>query len=155
MERGTDKGASGGIAMGLIMEGERVQILSDIQGMEDFLGDMDFKVAGTTKGITAIQMDIKIAGIGKEILQKALEQARRGRLYILDKILQVMSEPRKELSPYAPKIIRTLVDPDKIRDTQDRRKDQTGLLTKPVSDRHRGRWEGVHYVLAWNPEKVP
>ncbi|MGI6698033.1 MAG: polyribonucleotide nucleotidyltransferase [Clostridiales bacterium] len=105
-----------GIAMGLIMEGERVQILSDIQGMEDFLGDMDFKVAGTTKGITAIQMDIKIAGIGKEILQKALEQARRGRLYILDKILQVMSEPRKELSPYAPKIIRTLVDPDKIRD---------------------------------------
>ena len=105
-----------GIAMGLIMEGERVQILSDIQGMEDFLGDMDFKVAGTTKGITAIQMDIKIAGIGKEILQKALEQARRGRLYILDKMLQVISEPRKELSPYAPKIIRTLVDPDKIRD---------------------------------------
>ena len=105
-----------GIAMGLIMEGERVQILSDIQGMEDFLGDMDFKVAGTAKGITAIQMDIKIAGIGKEILQKALEQARKGRLYILDKMLQVISEPRKELSPYAPKIIRTLVDPDKIRD---------------------------------------
>ena len=105
-----------GIAMGLIMEGEKVQILSDIQGMEDFLGDMDFKVAGTAKGITAIQMDIKIAGIGKEILQKALEQARKGRLYILDKMLQVISEPRKELSPYAPKIIRTLVDPDKIRD---------------------------------------
>ncbi|HOC09291.1 MAG TPA: polyribonucleotide nucleotidyltransferase, partial [Bacillota bacterium] len=90
-----------GIAMGLIMEGEKVQILSDIQGMEDFLGDMDFKVAGTAKGITAIQMDIKIAGIGKEILQKALEQARKGRLYILDKMLQVISEPRKELSPYA------------------------------------------------------
>ena len=105
-----------GIAMGLIMEGERVQILSDIQGMEDFLGDMDFKVAGTAKGITAIQMDIKIPGIGKEILQKALEQARKGRLYILDKMLQVISEPRKELSPYAPKIIRTLVDPDKIRE---------------------------------------
>ncbi|HOO11841.1 MAG TPA: polyribonucleotide nucleotidyltransferase [Bacillota bacterium] len=105
-----------GIAMGLIMEGEKVQILSDIQGMEDFLGDMDFKVAGTAKGITAIQMDIKIPGIGKEILQKALEQARKGRLYILDKMLQVISEPRKELSPYAPKIIRTLVDPDKIRE---------------------------------------
>ena len=105
-----------GIAMGLIKEGEKVQILSDIQGMEDFLGDMDFKVAGTAKGITAIQMDIKIPGIGREILQKALEQARKGRLYILDKMLQVISEPRKELSPYAPKIIRTLVDPDKIRD---------------------------------------
>jgi polyribonucleotide nucleotidyltransferase len=105
-----------GIAMGLIMEEDRVQILSDIQGMEDFLGDMDFKVAGTAKGITAIQMDIKIQGIGKEILERALEQAKQGRLYILDKMLEVIPEPRKELSPYAPKIIRTLVDPEKIRD---------------------------------------
>lgn len=105
-----------GIAMGLIKEDTKVQILSDIQGMEDFLGDMDFKVAGTAKGITAIQMDIKIAGIGRDILEKALEQARKGRLYILDKMLQVIPEPRKELSPFAPKIIRTLVDPDKIRD---------------------------------------
>ena len=105
-----------GIAMGLIMEGDRVQILSDIQGMEDFLGDMDFKVAGTSKGITAIQMDIKIQGIGRDILEKALAQARQGRLYILGKMLEVISKPRKELSPYAPKIIRTLVDPEKIRD---------------------------------------
>ncbi|MDD3850787.1 MAG: polyribonucleotide nucleotidyltransferase, partial [Firmicutes bacterium] len=94
-----------GIAMGLIMEGDRVQILSDIQGMEDFLGDMDFKVAGTSKGITAIQMDIKIQGIGRDILEKALAQARQGRLYILDKMLNVISMPRKELSPDAPKII--------------------------------------------------
>jgi len=105
-----------GIAMGLITDGEKVQILSDIQGMEDFLGDMDFKVAGTEKGITAIQMDIKVLGIGRDIVKKALEQARQGRLYILGKMLEALPEPRKELSSYAPKIIRMLVDPEKIRD---------------------------------------
>ena len=105
-----------GVAMGLMKEKDNVAILTDIQGMEDFLGDMDFKVAGTSKGITAIQMDIKIAGIDRPILERALEQARVGRLFILDKMLSVISEPRKELSPYAPKIITTRVDPDKIRD---------------------------------------
>jgi len=105
-----------GIAMGLIKEGDNVVILSDIQGMEDFLGDMDFKVAGTTKGITAIQMDIKIAGIDRDILKNALEQARQGRLYILGKMMEAISEPRQETSPYAPKIIRMTIDPDKIRD---------------------------------------
>ncbi|MBA1333912.1 MAG: Polyribonucleotide nucleotidyltransferase [Firmicutes bacterium] len=105
-----------GIAMGLIKEEDKVAILSDIQGIEDFLGDMDFKVAGTANGITAIQMDIKIAGIGKDILEKALEQARQGRLYILDKMLEAIPEPRPEISPYAPKIIRMLVDPEKIRE---------------------------------------
>jgi len=105
-----------GVAMGLMKEKGNVAILTDIQGMEDFLGDMDFKVAGTSKGITAIQMDIKIAGIDRPILERALEQARVGRLFILDKMLSVISTPRKELSPYAPKIITTRVDPDKIRD---------------------------------------
>ncbi|MEA4846141.1 MAG: polyribonucleotide nucleotidyltransferase [Clostridiaceae bacterium] len=105
-----------GVAMGLMKEKGNVAILTDIQGMEDFLGDMDFKVAGTSKGITAIQMDIKIAGIDRPILERALEQARVGRLFILDKMLSVISEPRKELSPYAPKIITTRIDPDKIRD---------------------------------------
>lgn len=105
-----------GVAMGLMKEKDKVAILTDIQGMEDFLGDMDFKVAGTEKGITAIQMDIKIAGIDKPILERALEQARIGRLFILDKMLQTISAPRKELSPYAPKIITTKIDPDKIRD---------------------------------------
>ena len=105
-----------GVAMGLIKEGEHVAILTDIQGMEDFLGDMDFKVAGSEKGITAIQMDIKIAGIDRPILEKALEQARVGRLHILSKMNEVISKPRPELSPYAPKIIQTRVDPDKIRD---------------------------------------
>ncbi|MGF7057113.1 polyribonucleotide nucleotidyltransferase [Brassicibacter mesophilus] len=105
-----------GIAMGLIKSDDKVQILTDIQGMEDFLGDMDFKVAGTEKGITAIQMDIKIAGINREILKEALERARIGRLYILDKMNEVISAPRKELSPYAPRILTMNVNPDKIRD---------------------------------------
>lgn len=105
-----------GVAMGLVKEGDHFTILTDIQGMEDALGDMDFKVAGTEKGVTAIQMDIKIAGINKEILTQALEQARRGRMHILGKMLEVISEPNKELSPYAPRIITMEIDPDKIRD---------------------------------------
>lgn len=104
-----------GVAMGLIKEGEKFAILTDIQGVEDHLGDMDFKVAGTKTGITAIQMDIKIAGINRDILKEALEQARLGRLFIMGKMLEVISEPRKELSPFAPRIITTSIDPDKIR----------------------------------------
>lgn len=105
-----------GVAMGLIKEGDQVSILTDIQGIEDFLGDMDFKVAGTSKGITAIQMDIKISGIGKEILAMALEKAKKGRMFILNKMLETIKEPKKDISPYAPRIIRLDVDPDKIRD---------------------------------------
>ena len=107
-----------GIAMGLIKDeaSHRIAVLSDIQGMEDFLGDMDFKVAGTTKGITAIQMDIKIKGIDREILSTALAQAREGRLYILDKMLQTLAAPRPELSKWAPKITSFMIDPEKIGD---------------------------------------
>ncbi len=107
-----------GIAMGLMKseDGSKVVILSDIQGLEDFFGDMDFKVAGTTKGITAIQMDIKIKGIDENILRQALEQARQGRLFILDKMLSVLPAPREELSKYAPKIVSFTIDPDKIRE---------------------------------------
>ena len=107
-----------GIAMGLIKDADhhRVAVLSDIQGLEDFLGDMDFKVAGTSEGITAIQMDIKIKGIDEEILTKALEQARLGRLFILDKMLNVLPAPRAELSKWAPKIVSFSIAPDKIRD---------------------------------------
>jgi len=105
-----------GVAMGLIKQDDKVTILTDIQGMEDFLGDMDFKVAGTKNGITAIQMDIKIKGIDEEILKIALQRARDARLFILDKMLSVISEPRKELSPYAPRIYTITVDPEKIRD---------------------------------------
>lgn len=104
-----------GIAMGLIKEGDKVAILSDIQGMEDFLGDMDFKVAGTEKGITAIQMDIKIHGIDRAILKQALAQANQGRMHILGKMIEVIDKPRAELSPYAPRIQHMKIDPDKIR----------------------------------------
>ncbi|NLB42660.1 MAG: polyribonucleotide nucleotidyltransferase [Clostridiales bacterium] len=107
-----------GVAMGLIKneDSDKVAILTDIQGLEDHMGDMDFKVAGTEKGITAIQMDIKINGIGREILAEALEQARIGRLHILDSMLKVIDKPRENLSPYAPKVINFSIHPDKIRD---------------------------------------
>lgn len=105
-----------GIAMGLIKEDDNVAILSDIQGMEDHLGDMDFKVAGTKDGITAIQMDIKIAGIDRPILEEALQKARIGRLFILSKMEECISEPREELSQYAPKIFTMNINPDKIRE---------------------------------------
>ena len=105
-----------GIAMGLIKDGEQFSILSDIQGMEDHLGDMDFTVAGTSAGVTAIQMDIKIDGIDRAILTQALEQAREGRMHILGKMLEVMKAPRTSLSQYAPKIIIMQINPDKIRD---------------------------------------
>lgn len=109
-----------GIAMGLI-EGinedgtSRYAILSDIQGMEDFLGDMDFKVTGTPDGVTALQMDIKVHGLSREILEQALNQAKEGRAHILENMLEELSEPRKELSPYAPRVIFMRVDPDKVR----------------------------------------
>lgn len=105
-----------GIAMGLMMLDEDFTILTDIQGLEDALGDMDFKVAGTTEGITALQMDIKIGGVTSEIMSQALEQARQGRLFILDKMKEAIAEPRAELSPYAPRIITMEIPVDKIRD---------------------------------------
>ena len=103
-----------GIAMGLIKEEDRYAVLTDIQGIEDHLGDMDFKVAGTEKGITALQMDIKIAGVTDEIMRQALAQARDARLYILDVMRQVIPAPRPELSPYAPRILTVKIDVDKI-----------------------------------------
>ncbi|EEK77494.1 polyribonucleotide nucleotidyltransferase [Bacillus luti] len=105
-----------GIAMGLVKSGEHYTILSDIQGMEDHLGDMDFKVAGTAQGVTALQMDIKIDGLSREILEEALQQAKVGRVHILNHMLSVIAEPRTELSAYAPKIITMTINPDKIRD---------------------------------------
>lgn len=110
------KASVAGIAMGLIKEEEKTVILADIQGMEDHLGDMDFKVAGTREGITAIQMDIKIAGIDREILKEALKKAREGRLFILSKMEEAIASPRPELSKYAPKIFTMNIVPDKIRE---------------------------------------
>lgn len=105
-----------GIAMGLVSDGENYTILTDIQGLEDHLGDMDFKVAGTKDGITALQMDIKIQGITEQILTEALEQAKKARMEILAELTSTISEPRKELSPYAPKIEMIQIDPAKIKD---------------------------------------
>ncbi|MDT2757298.1 polyribonucleotide nucleotidyltransferase [Enterococcus asini] len=104
-----------GIAMGLVSDGENYTILTDIQGLEDHLGDMDFKVAGTREGITALQMDIKIQGITEQILKEALSQAKKARFEILDQLESTLAEPRKELSPYAPKIEMIQIDPEKIK----------------------------------------
>ena len=105
-----------GIAMGLIKEGDQTAVLSDILGVEDHLGDMDFKVAGTAEGITAFQMDLKIEGLGREVMARALEQARQGRLFILDRMSDAISQPRSDLSPYAPRIQVITIPVDRIRD---------------------------------------
>jgi polyribonucleotide nucleotidyltransferase len=105
-----------GIAMGLIKEGDRVMVLSDILGLEDHLGDMDFKVTGTKHGVTALQMDIKIAGITPSLMRQALDQARTGRLLILERMAEALIQPRHNLSPYAPRIFTLKVKQDKIRE---------------------------------------
>jgi polyribonucleotide nucleotidyltransferase len=105
-----------GIAMGLVKEGERFAVLTDILGDEDHLGDMDFKVAGTSEGVTALQMDIKIQGITREIMGRALEQAKAARLHILDKMNAVLAAPREKMSEWAPTIMTFKIDPEKIRD---------------------------------------
>jgi len=110
------KAAVAGVAMGLVKEGDKFQVLTDILGDEDHLGDMDFKVAGTRNGVTALQMDIKITGITKEIMQVALDQAKAGRLYILDHMDKVLAAPRAQMSEWAPSIITIKIDPDKIRE---------------------------------------
>lgn len=105
-----------GVAMGLIREGDEFTVLTDLQGLEDALGDMDFKVAGTEVGVTAIQMDIKIAGINKAILKQALAQARDGRMFIMGKMMEAINKPRESLSEYAPRVHTMMINPDKIRD---------------------------------------
>ena len=103
-----------GAAMGLIKEGDEVRILTDIQGLEDFLGDMDFKVAGTDSGITALQMDMKVTGLSMDVISKAIQQALPARIHILEEMLKAIEEPRKELSPYAPRLLTMNIDPDLI-----------------------------------------
>jgi polyribonucleotide nucleotidyltransferase len=105
-----------GVAMGLVLEGSRFKVLTDILGDEDHLGDMDFKVAGTRDGVTALQMDIKVEGITPEIMRVALAQAREGRLHILDEMAKVIRTPREKMSEWAPSIITLKIDPEKIRD---------------------------------------
>lgn len=141
-----------GIAMGLVKKDEHYTILTDIQGMEDHLGDMDFKVAGTAKGVTALQMDIKIDGLSREILEEALIQARAGRMQILEHMMTTISEPRKQLSKYAPKIITIKINPEKIRDvigsggkTINKIIDETGVKIDTEQD-------GTIYISSANEE---
>ncbi|MEK4253008.1 polyribonucleotide nucleotidyltransferase [Ureibacillus sp. FSL K6-2830] len=141
-----------GIAMGLVKKGEHYTILTDIQGMEDHLGDMDFKVAGTEKGVTALQMDIKIDGLSREILEEALMQAREGRLKILEHMKQTIAKPREQLSKYAPKIISIKINPEKIRDvigsggkTINKIIDETGVKIDTEQD-------GTIYISSVNEE---
>ncbi len=145
-----------GVAMGLIKDdvNNKLHILTDIQGIEDFFGDMDFKVAGTEEGITAIQMDIKIKGINREILTRALEQARQGRLHILGKMLEVLPAPRAELSKFAPKIVSFSINPDKIRDvigsggkTINKIIDETGVKIDISED-------GTIFIAAVDADKI-
>jgi len=142
-----------GIAMGLIKEEDKVAVLSDIQGMEDFLGDMDFKVAGTSEGITAIQMDIKIHGIDKKILEHALERARVGRLHILDKMLECIDKPRPELSQYAPKIIIMKIKPEKIRDVIGSGGKVINKIIEETGVKIDIEDDGTVFIAAENPEK--
>jgi len=143
-----------GIAMGLIMEGEYYTVLSDIQGMEDHEGDMDFKVAGTKDGITALQMDIKISGITEEILKEALEQARLGRLHILEHMNEVIPSYRKEMSKYAPKVKMIRINPDKIREVIG---SGGKIITQIIEDNNMvkidieqdGRVFLMHYDMKW------
>ena len=100
--------------MGLMMDGETPYVLTDLMDAEDFAGDMDFKVTGTTEGVTALQMDMKVHGLPVEILEKAIEQSHEGRMFILRHMLEVIPEPRKEISPYAPRIEKLMVNPEKI-----------------------------------------
>mgnify|MGYP000942315439 CR=1 FL=1 len=141
-----------GIAMGLIKEGDELAILTDIQGIEDFLGDMDFKVAGTKDGITALQMDIKIKGLSKDILYRALKQARKAYLYILEKMTNVIAEPRPELSPYAPRIFIMHIDPDKIRDVIGPGGKMINKITQDTETEIEIEPDGKIYIAAVNPE---
>ncbi len=144
--------AVAGIAMGLIKEGDRVAILSDIQGIEDFLGDMDFKVAGTARGITALQMDIKTRGISLEILSRALEQADRGYRHILGIMQDRIDRPRPELSPYAPRMITMQIEVDKIRDVIGPGGRMINKITAETGVEINIESDGKVYILAVDPE---
>ena len=133
-----------GVAMGLVKEGDRFQVLTDILGDEDHLGDMDFKVAGTRNGVTALQMDIKINGITREIMQVALDQAQAGRLHILDEMDKVLAAPRAKMSEWAPSIITIKIDPEKIREVIGKGGAVIRAITEETGthDRHRERRHG-------------
>ena len=141
-----------GIAMGLIKKGEHYSILTDIQGMEDHLGDMDFKVAGTAKGVTALQMDIKIDGLSRNILEEALTQAKIGRMHILESMLATLNQPREKLSTYAPKIVVIKINPDKIRDVIGPGGKQINKIIEETGVKIDTEQDGTIYIASANEE---
>ncbi|MGP4072200.1 polyribonucleotide nucleotidyltransferase [Piscibacillus sp. B03] len=143
-----------GIAMGLVKSGENYTVLTDIQGMEDALGDMDFKVAGTSKGVTALQMDIKVDGLSREILDEALSQAKKGRMDILDHMMKTISEPREELSEFAPKIESMHINPDKIRDVIGPSGKQINKIIEETDVKIDIEQDGTIFISSPNREKI-
>ncbi|KPN93171.1 polyribonucleotide nucleotidyltransferase [Lysinibacillus sp. ZYM-1] len=141
-----------GIAMGLIKKDEHYSILTDIQGMEDHLGDMDFKVAGTAKGVTALQMDIKIDGLSRNILEEALTQAKVGRMHILESMLATLAEPRNQLSEFAPKIVIVKINPDKIRDVIGPGGKQINKIIEETGVKIDTEQDGTIYISSANEE---
>jgi polyribonucleotide nucleotidyltransferase len=141
-----------GIAMGLVKSGEYYTVLTDIQGMEDHLGDMDFKVAGTSKGVTALQMDIKIEGLSREILEEALQQAKVGRMQILNSMLATLNEPRAELSKFAPKILTMTINPDKIRDVIGPSGKQINKIIEETGVKIDIEQDGTIFIASSDPE---
>ncbi|MFA1736999.1 polyribonucleotide nucleotidyltransferase [Lysinibacillus fusiformis] len=141
-----------GIAMGLIKKGEHYSILTDIQGMEDHLGDMDFKVAGTAKGVTALQMDIKIDGLSRNILEEALTQAKVGRMHILESMLATLAKPREQLSEFAPKIVIVKINPDKIRDVIGPGGKQINKIIEETGVKIDTEQDGTIYISSANEE---
>lgn len=141
-----------GIAMGLVKKGEHYSVLTDIQGMEDHLGDMDFKVAGTEKGVTALQMDIKIEGLSREILEEALTQAKKGRMQILEHMLSTINQPRGHLSEYAPKILMVKINPDKIRDVIGPGGKQINKIIEETNVKIDTEQDGTIYISSANEE---
>ncbi|GAA0461631.1 polyribonucleotide nucleotidyltransferase [Alkalibacillus silvisoli] len=143
-----------GIAMGLVKSGENYTVLTDIQGMEDALGDMDFKVAGTSEGVTALQMDIKVDGLSRDILEEALNQAKKGRMEILDHMLETIPEPREELSEYAPKIESMTINPDKIRDVIGPSGKQINKIIEETDVKIDIEQDGRIYISSPNRDKI-
>ncbi|MFC4409169.1 polyribonucleotide nucleotidyltransferase [Chungangia koreensis] len=141
-----------GIAMGLVKKGEHYSVLTDIQGMEDHLGDMDFKVAGTEKGVTALQMDIKIEGLAREILEEALTQAKKGRMQILESMMSTINQPREHLSEYAPKILLVKINPDKIRDVIGPGGKQINKIIEETNVKIDTEQDGTIYISSPNEE---
>lgn len=143
-----------GIAMGLMSDGDNMVVLSDIQGTEDFAGDMDFKVAGTKDGITALQMDIKVDGLSSELLAQALEQAKAGRAHILDSMIATIAEPRKELAPNAPRIEKVKINPDKIRDVIGKGGEMINKIIDETGAEIDIRDEGLVIISSSNKESI-